>query len=176
MKNKNTVEIIKRFITASLVTFGVYLLTATVLYALFENVGEYVIFVVSLIYSAVFSYFCIYYMYVRDGSGVNAVFSEYKDKSFSIVKDVPVMLRHEWKIIAVFWGINIFSWLLINGEKLLFGKRVLSVLLIFFAPIQFIGETLPSWGGNILGFLVGALIVSVIYLVMILFFRKHWIK
>ena len=62
MKNKNTVEIIKRFITASLVTFAVYLLTATVLYAFLENVGEYVIFVVSLIYSAVFSYFCIYYI------------------------------------------------------------------------------------------------------------------
>ena len=176
MKNKKTAELIKEIITASLVTFAVYLLSATVLYAFLENVGEYVIFIVSLIYSAVFSYFCIYYIYVRDGSGVNAVFAEYKDKSFTIVKDVPVMLKREWKMIAVFWGINIFSWLLINGEKLIFGKRVLSVLLIFFAPIQFIGEGLPSWGRNILGYVVGAFMVSVIYLIMMAFFRKHWSK
>ncbi len=176
MKNKSTFQIIKRFITAALVTFAVYILTATVLFALLENVGENIIFAVSLIYSTVFSYFCIYYMYVRDGSGVNLIFAEYKDKNFSIIRDIPVMLKHEYKTLIVFWGINILSWLLIRIENLLFGKRVLSVLLIFFAPIQFVGEALPSWCGNILGYIVGALMVSVIYLVMVTFFRKHWSK
>ena len=65
---------------------------------------------------------------------------------------------------------------MINGEKLIFGKRVLSVLLIFFAPIQLIGDGLPSWGRNILGYVVGACMVSVIYLIMMAFVRKHGSK
>ena len=176
MKNKNFSEILKRFITATLVSFAVYLLTATILFAVFESVGEYALFAVSVVYSAVFSYFYIYYLYIRDVSGIDVVFSEYKDKSFSIIKDLPVMLKREYKVILAIWVVNILSWLLIRVEQLLLGKRFVSNLFIFFAPIQFVGEALPSWGWNILGYVIGALMTSVIYMIMITFFRKHWSK
>lgn len=176
MKNLKPTDVIKRLITASLVTLGIYILTVIIVAAIFENLGEYFILASSVLYSAVFSYFCIYYLYERDGSGVNIIFSEYKGKQYSVKKDIPVMFKHEYKTIAAFFTINLFSWLLTRLDLLLFGKRLISLPLIIFAPIQFVGEALPSWCGNILGYIVGALMVSVIYLVMIAFFRKRWSK
>ena len=86
------------------------------------------------------------------------------------------MLKNEYKALIVFSFINIASWLLILLDRLLFAKRTFTALLIVYTPVQMIGTVLPSAGGGIIGFIAASVMVTVLYVIMIMLFRKKWSK
>ena len=179
--NKDNIyfAIFKRTTHASLITLGVYIITSlfvSLLGAIFEDHKILFTVVLSIIYSAAFCYVYIYYTYLRTGEGIKLSFSEYKDKKWTIKDDLRLVLKQEYRTLIVFAAINVGSWMFINLESYLLGKRIVTALLFVYAPMQLIGQIFPPTLGRLAGFVAASVLIAPIYVIMIMFFRRKWSK
>lgn len=140
-----------------------------------DNKAALNVFVLIVVYIAnVYSY--IIFRYISDGSGKRKVLSDYPDTYPGILKDTAKIVRDEKMTFIAFFALAAFCWIFTCIDLAIFkNQRFLSVPVIFvFISIHFPVSLLPLSEKNIIGYLAGALILCIFYVVGLAVARKIW--
>lgn len=159
----------------SLLTLIFYIIAYAVIGAVTRKISEsFSIFISLLILSIfvmmVYSYLFIYINYIRHGYIEDSLFN--KDEYSGIKDDIIKFLKNEKSIFITVALVNMGSWLLISLEKLIFGKRVLTAILLIYAPMNIISVALPEWLNGILGYITGSICIYLFYIIELAVIRK----
>lgn len=159
----------------SLLTLIFYLIAYAIIGAVTREISDSfsvftALLILSLFVMMLYSYLFIHINYIRNGYIEDSLFN--KDEYSGIKDDIIKFLNGEKSIFITAACINMGSWLLISLEKLIFGKRVLTAILLIYAPMNIISVALPEWLNGILGYITGSICIYLFYIIELAIIRN----
>ena len=135
--------------------------------------------ILSLLTMALFSYLLIRAVYLKRGNGEKQYLKMLREtgraeSGISILEDCKQLLREEAGMLVSFLAINLLCWGLILLDELMFSERTVTWVLMLYAPMQMLNSVLPAWGYEFFGFLLSAVVDGMLYLLILLYYRKKW--
>lgn len=132
-----------------------------------------------LLTMALFAYLLIRFIYLKGGLGERQYIQSLREtgraeSGVSLMEDCKLLLREEAGMLVTVLAINLLCWGLECIDILLFSKQTVTMVLLIFAPMQILIDVLPDWGYGIIGFLVSAIVDGLLYLLILLRYRKKW--
>lgn len=177
---RNMLRKIVQITLACAVSFVFYIVTALITAAIageaLESLRIVTTLLSSIIYMCIFCLVLIYLFYIRKSKGEDMALKDFENGYPGMKGDIALLFRREIKVLVAFVVINAACWSIISIDRLIFSRRTVSAVLLLYAPLNVIGEALPSFANGILGYLVGTVLCFAIYLFALLLFRKRWYK
>lgn len=165
---------------ASLITLVAYLVLFFIWGAILGEVKNVILrlSLTALMTSAAFGFFLLYRAKIKNSVGEDEVMSDYKDRTYiSIVDDFKLVIKRELKILIAIAGIVLACFVLNTFDPLIFGKKTISAITIFFAPLCLFDTVINI---PFVGYMVSAIVDCVAYVVCLIIHRKrmydHWMK
>lgn len=165
---------------ASLITLVAYLVLFFIWGAILGEVKDptFRLFLTALMTSAAFGFFLLHRVKIKNSVGEDEVMSDYKDRTYiSIVDDFKLFIKREMKILIAIAGIALACFVLNTFDPLIFGKKTISAITIFFAPMCLFDTVINI---PFVGYMVSAIVDCVAYVVCLIIHRKrmydHWMK
>ena len=166
-----------RLTLASFLTLLIYFVANALITAFLNELSVIIALIILVVLIMVLYVFIVIYLtYIRTGLGEETLWNDYPDTYKGTAFDFKVVFREEQKTFLIIFAIDMASWVLTGIDKLIFGKTTITAILLVYAPLNIVGIMLPSWLNGILGYLVGALLVSGIYLLALVMLRRKWYK
>lgn len=169
---------IKRVTIACAISIMTYVLIALLTASFFDEASKPIYLLAMSIYSivlmSVFNLVLIHLTYIKNSSGEENAQHDFKDGYWGFKKDIIFLFKQELPMLITFALINSASWIIILIEKLIFSTRIISAVLLLYAPLNIVGTILPTWLNSILGYLFGTVLCFAIYLLELVMFRKKW--
>ena len=168
----------KNITISSAVCLVIYIATNWVVTAFTKEVQSQTVALIlfSIFLMGIFAFLLVYFTYIRTESGKEIVRADYPDASRGVISDIKLVFKQEINTFAAILAINLAVWLIISVDKLIFAKRTFSAILLLYAPLNIIGVVLPDWANEILSYIIGSILCSAIYLVLLVLVRKKWYK
>ena len=173
-------RILWNIILASLITLIVYIALFFVWGAILGEVENAALrlFLTAFMTSAVFGFFLLYRVKIRKSVGENEVMNDYKEKTYiSIIDDCKIFIKREIKILIAVVGITMVCFVLNTVDPLIFGRKTISAITIFFAPMCLFDAVINV---PFVGYLVSAIVNCAFYISFLIIYRKkmynHWMK
>ena len=128
--------------------------------------------------SAAFGFFLLRRSKIKNSVGEDEVINDYKDRKYiSIIDDFRFFIKREVKIIIGIVAIVFVCFMLNTLDVLIFGKKTISAITIFFAPMCLFDTVINI---PFVGYLVSAIVDCAAYIAFLAIYRKkmydHWIK
>lgn len=163
---------------SSLLSMVLYLATYWITGTFSELSNGYLVaWIYVFILTFLFTFIFLYISFIRKGTGEKIVEEDFKEKYPGIFKDLLSLFCKEKETFFAIIFINIISWGLISLDKLAFGKRTVSAVLLVFAPLNITGLVFPTWLNGVLSYTLGSVFVFAIYLLELVVYRKKiWHK
>jgi hypothetical protein len=165
---------------ASLITLIVYYLLFFVLGAILNEVQNagFRVFFLALVMSVAFGFFLLYRTKIKKSIGEDEVMADYKDRTYtSIIDDFKLLIKREAKILISIAGIVLVCFVLNTFDSLVFGKKTISIITVFFLPLCSFDMVINI---PFVGYLVSAIFDCAAYIVCLMIHRKkmynHWMK
>ncbi len=164
-----------RMTLISLLTLVLYIICGPLLGAVHtENAKIFTWAVANLILSvfvmAVYVHLFLYIYYIRKGQIEDSLF--HKEDYHGFKEDIVAFLTSEKSVFLTAAAINIGSWLLINGDRLIFGKRTFSAVLLVYAPMNMLGSSFPEYL-SIVAYVLSSIMLYLFYVVDLALMRKR---
>lgn len=166
--------------SASLITLIAYIALFFIWGAILGEVGNATLrlFLIAFMTSVAFGFFLLYRVKIKNSVGENEVVSDYKEKTYiSIIDDCKIFIKREIKILIALAGITLACFLLNTVDPLIFGKKTVSAITIFFAPMCLFDAVINI---PFVGYLVSAIVNCAFYISFLTIYRKkmydHWMK
>ena len=128
--------------------------------------------------SAAFGFFLLRRSKIKNSVGEDEVMIDYKDRTYtSIIDDCKLFVKRETKMLIVIACITLVCFILNTLDPLIFGKKTISAITIFFAPMCLFDTVINI---PFVGYLVSAIVDCAAYIAFLAIYRKkmydHWIK
>lgn len=128
--------------------------------------------------SAAFGFFLLRRTKIKNSVGEDEVMIDYKDRTYtSIIDDCKLFVKRETKMLIVITCIALVCFILNTLDPLIFGKKIISAITIFFAPMCLFDTVVNI---PFVGYLVSAIVDCAAYIAFLAIYRKkmydHWIK
>ena len=135
-------------------------------------------FLIAFMTTVVFGVFLLYTSKIRKSAGEDEVKSDYMDRKYiSYVEDFKLIIKRESKVIITISAIVFLTFALNGIDTLVFGKKIISHVTFFFAPMSFFSSYFSI---SLFGYLISAVLDCAVYLFLLLIFRrrkyKYWNK
>ena len=165
---------------ASLISLIAYIALFFVWGAILDEIENafFRLFLTAFMTSAAFGFFLLYRVKIKNSVGENEVMNDYKEKTYiSIIDDCKLFIKRETKMFIAVEGITLVCFVLNTVDPLIFGKKTISAITIFFAPMCLFDAVI-----NIIfvGYLVSAIVNCTFYIAFLAIYRKkmynHWMK
>ncbi len=145
------------------------------IFSVFEN-QTLKLFLIAFMTTVCFGVFLLYTSKIRNSVGEDEVKSDYRDgKYVSYIEDFKLAVKNEAKILICIITIVFLSFTLNTFDKLVFGKKVISHITFLFTPMSIFSS---NFGISLIGYLISAVLDCVVYLFILLIFRrwkyKYW--
>lgn len=132
----------------------------------------------ALMTSAAFGFFLLYRTKIKNSVGEDEVMIDYKDRTYtSIIDDCKLFVKRETKMLIVIACIALVCFILNTLDPLIFGRKTISAVTVFFAPICLFDTVINI---PFVGYLVSAIVDCAAYIAFLAIYRKkmydHWIK
>ena len=163
----------------SLLTLVLYLIGSPLIAAVTNQNAEsvspfFALLLLSVFVMAVYSYLFIYISYIRSGYIEDSLFK--REEYRGIRHDIIDFLKNEKAVLITVAIINLGSWLLINIEKLVLGKRVLTSVLFIYIPLTILGTVLPDWLNSLPAYVISSFVIYLFYITELAIVRKMTYK
>ncbi len=120
-----------------------------------------------------FSLCYLYFYRARNGLCQREAFADFQaERCPSLLFELKTVLRREKGFLLTVFGINLLTWLLAALENLLFHRRIVSAVLVLYAPLNVIGAVSEK-NSLLFGFLLGTPIVLLSYLLTLCLWRRR---
>lgn len=128
--------------------------------------------------SAAFGFFLLRRTKIKNSVGEDEVMIDYKDRTYtSIIDDCKLFVKRETKMLIVMACIALVCFMLNTLDPLIFGRKTISAITVFFAPICLFDTVINI---PFVGYLVSVIVDCAVYIVFLAIYRKkmydHWIK
>lgn len=135
--------------------------------------------ILCLLTMALFSYLLVRFTYLKGGKGERQYIQSLREigraeSGLSFSEDCRLLIREEIWMLVTILAINLLCWGVECIDVLLFSKQTVTMVLLVFAPMHMLIDILPNWGYGIIGFLVSTVVDVLLYLLILLFYRKKW--
>ncbi len=165
---------------ASLITLVAYLLLFFIWGAVLGEVKNATLrlLLTALMTSAAFGFFLLHRIKIKNSVGENEVIADYKDGKYaSIIGDFKIFIKREVKILIAVASIVLVCFALNTFDALIFGRKTISAITIFFAPLCLFDTVVNI---PFVGYLVSAIVDCAAYITFLAIYRKkmydHWMK
>lgn len=165
---------------ASLITLIAYIALYFIWGAILGEVENVTVrlLLIALMTSVAFGFFLVYRAKIKNSVGETEIMTDYKDRTYtSIIDDFKLFVKRECKILIPIVGIVFACFLLNTLDPLLFGKKTISVITVFFAPMCLFDSVINI---PFVGYAVSAIVDCVAYVIALAIYRKkmynHWMK
>ena len=165
---------------ASLITLVAYIALFFIWGAILGEVKHEIfrLFLTALMTSAAFGFFLLHRVKIKNSVGEDEVMTDYKDSTYtSIIDDFKLFIKREIKMLICITCIALACFLLNTLDPLIFGRKTISAITVFFAPICLF-ETVINI--PFVDYLVSAIVNCAAYVVFLAIYRKkmynHWMK
>ncbi len=164
-----------RMTVISLITLVFYIICGPLLGAInAKNAESFTPVIANLILSIVvmiiYVHLFIYIYYIKKGQIEDSLF--HKEDYHGVKEDIAAFLKSEKAVLLTAAAINIGSWVLINGDRLIFGKRTFSAILLVYAPMNMLGTAFPQYL-SIVAYILSSILVYLFYVVDLALMRKR---
>ena len=165
---------------ASVITLVVYIALYVVWGAILSDLENPTLrlFLIALMTMVAFCFFLLYTSKIRRSVGEDEVISDYKDKKYiSFADDFKMIITREVKMLICIVAIVMICFVLNTFDSLVFGKKTVSFLTFFFAPMCLFDTMINI---SFVGYLLSAVLDCVAYIAFLLIYRKkkynYWMK
>ena len=165
---------------ASLITLIAYIALCFIWGAILGEVKNAIfrLFLTAFMTSAAFGFFLLYRAKIKNSIGEDEVIADYRDKMYtSIIDDFKLFIKREFKMLIAIVCIVLACFVLNTFDLLVFGKKTISAITIFFAPICLFDTVINI---PFVGYFVSAIVDCVAYIISLMIYRKKmynlWIK
>ena len=136
------------------------------------------LFLTALMTSSAFGFFLLHRTKIKNSVGEDEVMIDYKDRTYtSIIDDCKLFVKRETKMLIVIACIAFACFILNTLDPLIFGKKTISAITVFFAPICLFDTVINI---PFVGYLVSVIVDCAVYIVFLAIYRKkmynHWMK
>ena len=165
---------------ASLITLVAYIALFFIWGAILGEVGNATVrlLLIALMTSAAFGFFLLYRTKIKNSVGEDEVMIDYKDRTYtSIIDDCKLFIKRETKMLICIASIALVCFILNTFDPLIFGKKTISAITVFFAPMCLFDTVINT---PFVGYLVSAIVDCAAYIGFLMVYRKkmydHWMK
>ena len=165
---------------ASVITLVAYIALYAIWGALLSGLEKPTLrlFLIALMTMVVFGFFLLYTSKIRKGIGEDEVVSDYKDRQYlSFSDDFKLILKREAQMLICIASIVFICFILNMFDSVVFGKKSISFLTFFFAPMCLFDSMINI---PFVGYLLSAVLDCMAYMIFLLFYRKkkynYWMK
>ncbi len=165
---------------ASLITLVAYIALFFIWGAILGEVENVAIrsFLTALMTSAAFGFVLLYRAKMKRSVGEDEVMADYKDRKYiSCMDDFKLFIKREAKLLVCIAGIVLVCFVLNTVDPLIFGKKTVSAITVFFAPMCLFDTVIDI---PFVGYFVSAMVDCCAYIVALVIYRKkiynYWMK
>ena len=165
---------------SSILTLVVYLVLNAIWRAILKEIASqlFALLLFAFLMAAAFGMILVYISKIRSSVGEDEVVSDYQGQEYiSLADDLKRIIKRESPQLICMTAIVLACFVLNRIDVLLFGKKTFSAVTLLFAPMCLFDTlfTIPF-----VGYLLSAVVDVVIYLTILLFYRRkkynYWMK
>ncbi len=157
---------------AALMNMGIYLALITILMAILKELQHEWLanFVLSILVCAGYALCLFYITYLRRGIGEDKVRADYKDQVYADPKaDLRLLWQRERIYFILSVGVILLQAVLMEIDRLIFGKLFFSHVLFPYAVMNFMGTCIPV---PLVGACISAALICLFYALLALRYRR----
>ena len=165
---------------SSILTLVVYLVLNAIWRAILKEIASqlFALLLFAFMMAAAFGMILVYISKIRSSVGEDEVVSDYQGQEYiSLADDLKRIIKRESPQLICMTAIVLACFVLNRMDVLLFGKKTFSAVTLVFAPMCLFDTLFTS---PFVGYLLSAVVDVVIYLTILLFYRRkkynYWMK
>ena len=165
---------------ASLITLVAYIALFFIWGAVLGEVKNeaFRLFLTAFMTSAAFGFFLLHRVKIKNSVGEDDVMIDYRDRTYiSIIDDCKLFVKRETKMLIAIAGIAFVCFILNTLDPLIFGRKTISAITVFFAPMCLFDTVINI---PFVGYLLSVIVDCAAYIGFLMIYRKkmynHWMK